>query len=329
VHAALAGRLPKRLQHILSTIEECGRDNVVAEELHGQAARESVGAAGEAWGSSSPVSLRLLDLQLSACSGHGHAWVLDTGRRSDQFGRPRRGSVHLHPDGPLEPLLWRIAARARLLLPIGHLVRVAQRHGGHDEHALPQCHCGQRCGANPEAPPRLLDMFGCHLATRTAASCYTARHHRFNEAVTALLRRAGYSASTEKAPFKDHSSDRVTRRPAAPADTAHPRGPDAPAAPPAPEADNGDPADAHGDVAPDDAARGYRLDTLVHDVALANLQTLRLPAELLDHLDPKDDPFVTVLLDYTFTHPGVHMCTLIASRHRTRCATPTRSVTRE
>jgi hypothetical protein len=145
--------------------------------------------------------------------------TLDTGRRSDRYGRPRKGVLHLQEDGPLEPELYRLAMRSRLFLPLGRVLRTAQLAGGYAEDTLPECHCLQPCGSTRAKSPRFLDVFGCHCASRTAASGYTPRHHRYNEAFTALLRRAGYSSSIEVNPFKD-LSDRVTRPQAAPLGTA-------------------------------------------------------------------------------------------------------------
>jgi hypothetical protein len=49
-----------------------------------------------------------------------------------------------------------------------------------------------------------------------------------------------------------------------------------------------------------------RLDTLVYDMALSDLKSF-LPAERLAHLDPRTDPFPTMLIDYTITHPGAQI----------------------
>ncbi len=58
----------------------------------------------------------------NAVAAVSHTWLLDTGRRSDRYGRTRKGVLHLQEDGPLEPELYRLAMRSRLFLPLGRRV---------------------------------------------------------------------------------------------------------------------------------------------------------------------------------------------------------------
>ncbi len=208
---AAAKKLPPRLQHVLSTVQEGARDAGVDESTL-QTHEETLRAAKAVWGTADPLSRHLYALQMHACSGEGHMWVLDAGRRSDQFGRPRKGALHLHTDGPLDALLYRVAVRSRLMLPIGYLIREAQRHGGYDDTTWPLCHCHACRRRGQDGMPKRLDCMGMHLGTRVADGGYTPRHHTFNEAFTALVRAAGYSASIEKNPFKENK-DRVARPP--------------------------------------------------------------------------------------------------------------------
>lgn len=325
---AAARALPPRLQHVLSTVQEGARDAETDLAILNPG-RESLRAARDAWGSPDPLSRHLYALQVHACSGDGHAWVLDTGRRSDQFGRPRKGSLHLQADGPLEEYLYRIACRARLLLPMGHLIREAQRHGGYDAETWPLCHCHSCRGRGTDGRAKHLDLLGLHLGTRVADGGYTPRHHSFNEAFTKLIRAAGYSASIEKNPFKDNK-DRVATQPATSgvrtsagdvvARDAIADSDDEVSSPDAESEDDDDDLDDAPDDADDAAtappssprpskrahARKSRLDTIIRDVPLIELRTI-LPAAMLSHLDDRTDTHVDVLVDYTFTHPGAFL----------------------
>jgi hypothetical protein len=60
------------------------------------------------------------------------------------------------------------------------------------------------------------------------------------------------------------------------------------------------------DDAADPIDRSHRLDTLIHNVELADLKKF-LPDDMLSHLNPTTIHRVTVLIDYTFTHPGAHL----------------------
>jgi hypothetical protein len=312
---AAAKKLPPRLQHVLSTVQEGARDAGVDESTL-QTHEETLRAAKAVWGTADPLSRHLHALQMHACSGEGHMWVLDAGRRSDQFGRPRKGALHLHTDGPLDALLYRVAVRSRLMLPIGYLIREAQRHGGYDDTTWPLCHCHACRRRGQDGTPKRLDCMGMHLGTRVADGGYTPRHHTFNEAFTALVRAAGYSASIEKNPFKENK-DRVARPPVrgraeVPADGEVTEGESSDS-----DDDLGaeaDGADETRDVSKDaPAAPGdgtyvpkSRLDTIIRAVPLVELREV-LPADMLAHLDPDRDAYVDVLVDYTFTHPGAFL----------------------
>lgn len=309
VRRAMTRKLPPRLQHILSTIIESFNDITTGAKLLHNADEEPLVTARGAWGTGQPLSRRLGVVQLHACSGSGHSWVVDTGRRFDRLGRPRRGTLHMHNDGPLEEHLFRIALRARLLLPIGCIIKSAQKHGGYDDATWPECQCHHCIKAGGPSP---LDIHGLHLGAQVTHGGYTPRHHMFNEAFTSLVRSAGYSASIEKNPFKD-TKDRVASM------TVRGEG----------ELDYEDD-DGAGDVPVDPTGAGTstdatapldgthpraeeesyvpksRLDTLIYNVSMAELKTF-LPHERLAHIDPHRHPYVTVLIDYTFTHPGAYL----------------------
>jgi hypothetical protein len=78
IKAALNKRLPQRLQHVLSVVEEAHRDLRLVKDLVTSATSLTVDTAVNAWTSHHPYTARLALLQLAACSGRGYTWLLDT-----------------------------------------------------------------------------------------------------------------------------------------------------------------------------------------------------------------------------------------------------------
>lgn len=280
VRAALGHTLPRRVQHVLTTLEEAERDR----QLEGELRRQAIGglaASSRAWNTPAPLSPALAYLQLQGSSGPGNEWILDTSRRRDRQGLPRQHVAFYHSDAPLEGAEARTALRAHLLLPLGALFRAAQARQGlptredkGDKSArpqLPRCFCRARCD---ESRPRYLDYYGLHLMTRVVAAEYTTRHNEYVRALCALLRKAGLHASIEKHPFRvipdreDHLAEWGE------------------------------------EGAGSEAARvdrSKRLDLVVEHVPTDMLR--RVDPALVSHL-PAGQSSARVLIDTTFTHPG-------------------------
>jgi hypothetical protein len=89
--------------------------------------------------------------------------------------------------------------------------------------------------------------------------------------------------------------------PDGPEPAATPALPDAPAALPAPGATA---ANAVRSPALQELIEGFRLDSVVRRIPFASLMSMGLPPHLTDHLNERDHPFVTVIVDFTLTHPG-------------------------
>ncbi len=271
VRGALAGTLPKKLQHVMTTLEEADRDRRLEESLREQATA-SLSLSKQAWHSSAPLSPTLAYLHLMACSGPGHEWILDSTRRRHRNGAPPRIALY-HSDAPLDGPTAVMALRAHLLLPLGDLYRAAQSDQGIDTHSLapPRCFCHAPCDENRA---RFLDYYGLHLMSRVVAAQYTKRHNEYVGALTALLRKAGFTASTEKSPFRVNT-------------------------------DLGDlPEDQDAEGAGTRWAavdRSMRLDVVVEAMPVDMLR--RVDPELVSHL-PKSVTTAKVLIDATFTHPG-------------------------
>jgi hypothetical protein len=281
VRAALARKLPKRVQHVLTTLEEAERDRLLDEELRRQAAEE-LASSRSAWRTSAPLSPALVYLQLQSCSGPGNEWILDSSRRRDRAGLPRQHVAFYHSDAPLEGTDVVTALRGHLLLPLGALYRDAQSRQGLPTHERrevdrvgrpqpPRCFCRARCD---ESRPRHLDFFGLHLMTRVVAAEYTVRHNEYVRALCALLRKAGLHASIETHPFRV-IPDREDLL-----------------------AEWGDEG-AGTDVARVD--RSKRLDLVVEQAPVDLLR--KVDPALVSHL-PAGQSSARVLIDTTFTHPG-------------------------
>jgi hypothetical protein len=268
VRAALSGTLPKKAQHVLTTLEEHGRDKRLEEALLQQATAQLPACKG-LWSSSTPLSPALALLQLQGSSGPGNEWILDTSRRRDRAGLPRQGNPLYHKDAPLSNDAARTSLRANLLLPLGKLYKDAQEAAGTED--PPRCFCRARCDENRV---RFLDAHGLHLMTRVIAAGYTHRHNEYVHALAALLRRAGFQVSIEKHPFR------------APTDLAD---------------QLSEEGDGHAAARAD---LSKRLDLVVEAVPVTLLR--RVDPSLVAHLGA-DVSTVRTLIDATFTHPGPYL----------------------
>jgi hypothetical protein len=48
----------------------------------------------------------------------------------------------------------------------------------------------------------------------------------------------------------------------------------------------------------------FRLDSVIRNVPFTGLTAMGLPRHLTDHLNERDHPFVTIIVDFTLTYPG-------------------------
>ncbi len=194
--------------------------------------------------------------------------------RFDKLGQPRKGRGGWGFD---EPLAWdefRTAIRLRLMLPIGSVLRAAQRESNPSARGdwLPRCFCRRPCDET-QRHRRLIDAYGLHLGSRVTAMQYTHRHNDYVKALAALINRAGFHASIEKHPFRDPS-------------------------------DLGDLEDDEAEHAPSRSGKvdlSARLDIVVRGFPVDVLRSI--DRNLVEHLPPGMGS-TSLLVDCTFTHPG-------------------------
>ncbi len=275
---ALAGKLPRTLQHILTEIEQDANDAEFNDALLAEARAVPVSAATANWHRHGQPDARLLAEHLNMCSGPGHMWVTDNGIRTTSRGVHLTGIIPESKGGALRSRYFTIACRMRLMLPQSALFEDAVSRSLHTREIAglrrPMCQCSVAC----KDMNREVDEYMLHPATKTHICGSTTRHNALVRALYQIARLGNISASIEYQPYKDLD-----------------------------EPEGGEGGDDGG------AAARQRLDLVLHDLPVTEAR--RLPGVLgLDRLTGlRPDDSVRLLTDLTVRHAGPSIAKLSAA----------------